>query len=160
MMNSSREKKKVIITMLGAGQAEVGKSFIYRGFGSKCNKCKYFNVCAKNLETGRIYRVINVRNKTFKCEAYDLELRVVEVVEAEILAAIFSKQAIEGVVLAFHRQECGEGSCENNMYCSPEGLMDNDRCEVIKVYGRISCPKGLQLAQVLLKRVPPASTLQ
>lgn len=146
--------RKKIVTLLSACQARVGESFIYRGFGEKCPECRYFNVCARNLSEGRIYRVIGVRNKVFKCEAYNIEMRVVDVVEAEIEAAIPSKQAIEGVILTFQPQRCNGELCENHGLCSPPGLVENDRCEVVKVYGRLSCPRGLQLVRVLLRRAP------
>lgn len=147
------KNRKIIVTMLSVSQSKVGETFIYRGSGQKCHNCKYFKVCTGNLSEGRIYRVINVRNRTFKCEAYEIEMRVVDVIEAEIDAAVPSKQAIEGVILTFYPRRCDD-LCENCGFCSPDGLKENDRCEVIKVYGRLNCPKGLQLTRVLLRRVP------
>lgn len=152
----SKGSKKTIITMLGAGQSKVGMPFIYRGMGPKCVECKYLKVCAKNLEAGRIYLVVGVRNRSFKCEAYDLEMRVVEVIEADIMAAIPLRQAIEGAILTFHPQKCGKEDCKNYTLCSPEGLVDNDRCEIVNVYDRLSCPEGFQLVRVLLRRAPPS----
>ncbi len=140
--------------MLSVGQAKVGESFIYRGSGQGCRGCKYFNVCAGNLSVGRIYRVVNVRKRVFKCGALDVEMCVVDVVEADVEAAVPSKQAIEGVILTLHPQECDNNLCENHILCLPDGLMENDKCEVIRVYGRLSCPKGLQLTRALLRRVP------
>ena len=154
------DKPKTIITLLGAGQAKVNNIFIHRGSGSKCHKCKYFNVCVKNLEKDRIYRVVNVRDRILKCEPYNLEMRVVEVVEAEVPAAVSSKQAIEGAMLTFHPQNCGESDCENLILCSPEFLRDGDRCEVVAVYESLKCPRGFQLKRVLLKRVPSSQKPQ
>lgn len=150
------DRIRPIITLLGAGEAKVGELFIYRGPGSKCSECKYFSVCVKNLEKGRVYRVVSVRNKTLKCEMYDIEMRVVEVVEADIPASVDSKQAIEGVIITFHPQNCREYNCENIMLCLPEYLMDNDRCEIVKVHDVLQCPKGFQLRRVILRRVPPS----
>ncbi|MBS7639544.1 MAG: UPF0179 family protein [Candidatus Bathyarchaeia archaeon] len=149
-------REKPIITLLSAGQARVGEVFLHRGPGPACAGCKYFNVCVGNLESGRVYRVIGVRNKTLKCVAYDLEMRVVEVAEAEVPAAIPSKQAIKGVTLTFHSQDCGEHDCENAALCLPEYLRDNDRCEVIEVYEGLRCPRGFHLKRVLLRRAPPS----
>ncbi|MEM1585965.1 MAG: UPF0179 family protein [Candidatus Bathyarchaeia archaeon] len=156
MPGGTRKEKpgKIIVTMLSASQSRVGETFIYRGFGQKCCGCRYFNVCAGNLREGRIYKVVRVRNRVFKCEAYDIEMRVVDVIETEIDVAIPSKQAIEGVILTFSPQKCDREFCENYILCFPIGLMENDRCEVVKVYGRIICPLGLQLTKVLLRRVP------
>jgi uncharacterized protein (UPF0179 family) len=155
-MSGVNKNRRTIITLVGIGQAKVGESFIYRGPSLKCGECKYFNVCAKNLERGRIYRIVNLRDKVLACEMHNLEMRVVEVVEAEIEAAVTPKQAIEGVVFSFHPQECTEEGCENIKLCLPENLKNNDRCMIIKVYGSIRCPRGLQLMRVLLVRVPPS----
>lgn len=154
MVEGADRRTRKIVTMLSVSQAKVGETFIYRGYGQKCPGCKYFRVCAENLNEGRVYKVINMRKRTFRCEAYDVEMRVVDVVEAEIEAAVPSKQAIEGIILTFHPQDCSNELCENYMLCSPIGLIENDRCEVVRVHGRISCSRGLQLVKVLLRRVP------
>lgn len=151
---------EIIITLLGAGQAKIGELFIHKGSGSKCSACKYFNVCVKNLEKGRVYKVVNIRNKILRCEPYNLEMRVVEVVEAEIPAAVPSNQAIKGAVLTFHRQDCNEQNCDKLALCSPEFLRDNDRCKVIAVYESLNCLRKFQLKRVLLKRLPSSQKPQ
>jgi uncharacterized protein (UPF0179 family) len=150
-------KPKMIVTLVSAGQAKAGFSFIHRGAGAKCSECKYFSVCVKNLENNRIYKIVNVRNKILKCELYDVDMRVVEVVESEVPAAITLKQSIEGAIITFHPQKCSGQDCENIALCSPEGLRDGDRCEVMEVSDKIKCPIGLQLRKALLRRTPPPS---
>ncbi|MEM1507212.1 MAG: UPF0179 family protein [Candidatus Bathyarchaeia archaeon] len=156
MSGENGKRMKPIITLVGVGQARVGELFVHKGFSAKCRECRYLNVCVKNLECGRIYRVVGLRDKVLKCEAYDIEMRVVEVVEAEVLAAIPSKQAIVGALITFHPQECDKQGCESYEFCSPEYLKDGDRCEIVEVYGAIGCPKDLQLRKVLLRRAPPS----
>ncbi|MBS7624029.1 UPF0179 family protein [Candidatus Bathyarchaeota archaeon] len=156
-MVGGRDKRiRTIVTLVGVGQAKVGELFVHKGSGVKCAECRYFNVCVKNLESGRLYRIVGLRNRVLKCEVYEVDMRVVEVVEAEILAAVPSKQAIKGVLLIFCSQRCEKQDCNNYDLCLPEYLRDGDRCEVVEVYGSISCPKGLQLSRVLLRRAPPS----
>jgi len=143
--------------LTGVSQAKVGELFIHRGPGLKCGGCKYFDVCAKNLEIGRIYKIVNLRDKILTCEMHNIEMRVVEVVEAEVEAAINPKQAIEGIIFTFHPQICNRQDCENISICLPEALRDGDRCRVVNIYGALKCPRDLQLARVLLMRVPPSS---
>ncbi|MBS7606945.1 UPF0179 family protein [Candidatus Bathyarchaeota archaeon] len=149
-------RTKPIITLLGIGETKINEVFVHKGPGSKCPQCKYFNVCVKNLEEGRAYIVVGVRDKTLRCEMYNLEMRVVEVVEADIQASVVSRQAIEGAIITFRPQNCSEHGCENFMLCSPEYLMENDRCEVVRVYEMLRCPRGLQLRRVMLRRAPPS----
>ncbi|MCX8171646.1 MAG: UPF0179 family protein [Candidatus Bathyarchaeota archaeon] len=156
MSGEGGKRVKTIITLLGEGQARVGELFIHKGFGAKCYGCRYFNVCVKNLESGRVYRVVGLRDRVLKCEAYDIEMRVVEVVESEVLAALPSKQAILGALVTFHPQECGERGCENYELCSPEPLRSGDRCEIIEVYEAVRCPRDFQIRKVLLRRVSPS----
>ncbi|MEM3716244.1 MAG: UPF0179 family protein [Candidatus Bathyarchaeia archaeon] len=156
MGGGSGKRVKPIITLVGAGQARVGELFVHKGSSTKCNECKYFNVCVKNLESGRLYRIVGLRDRVLRCKAYDVDMQVVEVVEAEVSAAIPSKQAIEGALITFHPQECGEQSCESYEMCSPEYLREGDRCEVVEVHEAIECLKDLQLKRVLLRRVSPS----
>lgn len=147
---------KIMVTLVSAGQAKVGFSFIHRGAGEKCGECKYFSVCVKNLEDNRVYKIVNVRDRFLRCELYDVDMRVVEVVESEVPAAVSPKQSIEGAIITFHSQRCSGQECENESLCSPEGLRDGDRCEVVKVYDNLKCPVGLQLRKALLRRSPPS----
>ncbi|MBS7634626.1 UPF0179 family protein [Candidatus Bathyarchaeota archaeon] len=147
---------KIIVTLISAGQARVGFSFIHRGAGEKCGECRYFSVCVKNLEDNRVYKIVNVRDRFLRCELYDVDMRVVEVVESEVLAAVSPKQSIEGAIITFHSQKCSVQDCENAALCSPEGLRDGDRCEVVKVCDNLKCPVGLQLRKALLRRAPPS----
>ncbi|MCD6465130.1 UPF0179 family protein, partial [Candidatus Bathyarchaeota archaeon] len=74
-------ENKVIITLVSVGQAKIGSLFIHRGAGTKCSECKYFNICVKNLEPNRIYKIVGLRNKILRCDLYEIDMRVVEVVE-------------------------------------------------------------------------------
>lgn len=148
---------KIIVTLVSAGQAKAGLSFIHRGAGERCGECRYLSVCVKNLEDNRVYKIVNVRNKILRCELYDVDMMVVEVVESEVPAAITPKQSVEGAIITFHPQECSGRNCENAALCFPEGLRDGDRCEVIEVGDQIKCPIGLQLRRTLLRRTLPPS---
>ncbi len=153
MGRSQALKGRKIVTLIGVGQAHVGTVFIHRGPGSKCGICEYSQVCVKNVEPERVYRIVRVREKTLPCRQYETEMQVVEVVSAEISAAILSKKAIAGVVIAFQTPECKVEGCENYSLCFPTGLRDRDRCEVSGVTGSLQCPGGLALKTVSLRRV-------
>lgn len=150
-------ENKVIITLISVGQAKIGSLFIHRGAGAKCSECKYFNICVKNLEPNRIYKITGLRNNVLKCDLYEVDMRVVEVIEEALEAAIPAKQCIEGAIIIFNAQKCHHQNCRNMKLCLPEGLMDGDKCRVVKVYGGIQCPMGFQLRMVLLSRVSPSA---
>jgi len=147
-------QKRSLITLVSVKQAKEGFTFLHNGPAPKCEGCRYFHVCVQNLVPGRIYRVVGLRDKTVQCELTETDMMVVEVVESEIETAIQSKQAIEGALISFQKQECRMGDCENLELCSPKGLFDRDRCEIVKVTGSVQCPQGLPLARVLLRWAP------
>ena len=146
--------RKPIVTLVSIGQARVGTAFLHRGSGTKCENCEYLQVCVKNLEPQRVYKIVKVRDKTLHCRQYDSEMQVVEVLDAEIPAAIPAKQAIEGAVIMFQVRDCSQESCENSETCFPEGLRAGDRCEVLSVTESLPCSEAFLLKKVSLRRVP------
>lgn len=144
-------REEIIVTMVGKGQAKVGEAFIHKGPGSKCTNCCYFHVCVKNIEPGRIYEIKRLRDKTHFCRQYGIEMRVVEVVNAKIPAAIPAKQAIPGAIITFKTPICEEEECEAYELCFPESLKSGDRCEVIEVTQSFECSLGSPRKRVLLQ---------
>ncbi|RJS93868.1 UPF0179 family protein [Candidatus Bathyarchaeota archaeon] len=144
-------KKRIIVTLVGKGQAKIGEVFIHRGPGSKCADCEYFHVCVDNIESGRIYEIIRVRDKTHFCKQYGIEMQVVEVINAKIPAAVFAKQAIQGAIITFRPPACDREECEAYNLCFPEGLKLGDRCEILEVIQNLQCPLGFPRKKVLLQ---------
>jgi len=147
-------QKKPVVTFIGFRQAKKGFIFIHQGPSSECADCEYYQVCIKNLEVGRVYRIVRLREKIFPCKLHEAGARVVEVVESEILATISSKLAIEGAVITFQRQECDMQTCEHYEHCVPRGLIDGDRCTILEVGENVSCSMGLSLVKAVLCRLP------
>jgi len=146
--------KKPVVTLVGVRQAREGFVFIHQGTSLECEGCEYHEVCVKNLESGRVYKIVRVREKTFPCKLHEKGVRVVEVVESDILAALPSKLAIEGAVITFRKQECDVQACEYFERCVPCGLLDGDRCVIVEVGGNVACSGGLSLVKVVLRRLP------
>lgn len=146
-------QRKNIITLISCENAKKGYKFIFEGKTFKeCKSCPLFKVCVENLERGRVYEVVDVRSKKHKCKALNTDLAVVEVKEADIEAAIPTSIAVEGALITYRGVDCSEVSCRNYGLCNPLGLKIGDKCKIIKVYGKISCPKGKALTKVLLSR--------
>jgi len=141
-----------IITMIGVKQATVGLTFIYHGPCPACEGCEYRKVCVENLEPGRVYRIVGLRERVFPCRVHEGGVRVVEVVEADVEAALPSKVAIEGATITFQPRECGQVDCEHYNLCFPVGLFRGDHCAILKVGERIRCREGLSLTRVVLRR--------
>ncbi len=146
-------REKSVITLVGVKQAKKGFVFIHKGPSSNCEGCKYYQVCIRNLETGRVYKVVKLREKVFPCMLHEAGARVVEVVESNILAALPSKLAIEGAVITFRKGDCNVQACEHLELCAPRGLANGDQCTVLKIGEKILCPNDLSLVKALLHRL-------
>ena len=107
-----------------------------------------------NLEPGRIYRVDVIRDKVFPCKVHEEGVRVVEVVEPDLEAAIESRLAFLGGTVPYQPQECVDVSCINYGKCVPQGLRKGDKCRISDVIEQVKCPLGrsLVLAKVHLQR--------
>ena len=150
---SSPPSQNKIITLVSKDKAQVGYTFLYNGPSSSCEGCERYQVCIKNLEEGRVYRVLKVRKRGFPCRLHEEGVVVVEVIESEVPAAIQTKLAIEGAVIPFESLECNDLFCKAYNLCVPVGLKEGDRCKIIEVKGTVKCPRGLRLTEVSLQRL-------
>ncbi len=151
MRVKERGRRKTLITIVSSPQAKVGSVFLFKGPGLECNDCEYYRVCIRNVEPQRVYRVIHVRNRKLKCAKYGTEMRVVEVVDEEVQAAIPSKQAISGAIITFKPPDCKKEDCDNYELCYPIGLRDGDRCEVVEVTESLQCSSQFPLKRAFLR---------
>lgn len=143
-----------MISFCGLKQAQVGFRFVHLGPAKQCLACELMRFCQGKLEKGRIYDVVALRPKVFPCPLHEGGVRVVEVEEAPVQAAIPARSAIEGAVIAFSQQDCELQNCPSSAECRPVGLIDGDRCQILSLLGRVNCLKGRELRTALLKRTP------
>ncbi len=145
-----------IVTLVGELQARVGYRFVNTEPPTTCKECRLFHVCVGVLEPDRVYEVVAVRRVKHSCPLHEGGVRVVEVVEAPIEVALPSKVAVEGLIFHYRPPKCGLQDCQHRRLCSPRGLREGDRCRVEEVKGaRLHCPKGLDLVQAQVRRLPP-----
>jgi uncharacterized protein (UPF0179 family) len=148
------KKNESLITFVGIRQAKEGYTFIHQsGNSPHCKECKYYQICIKKLEAGRIYRIIGVRKNTFPCLLHEEGVRVVEVTESDILTTIPSKFAIEGAIIIFQLQDCNMQDCRNYDLCFPKGLFKEDRCMILRIDEGVKCDKDFSLVKVFLRRL-------
>ena len=146
--------KDKIITLVPRAFAKKGYKFVFEGkVSEECKECPLYNVCVKNLEKGRVYEIVNVRNKKHKCKVYGSEVVVVEVREADIEALIKTSLAIEGAIISYSPLNCNEYSCPYFKLCKPLGVKVGDKYKIVKVLEKLKCSRGLSLTRVLLRRV-------
>ena len=143
-----------IVTLVGVPFAKVDQEFIFLGGTRKCEDCRLRSTCL-NLEEGRRYKVESVREGIkHECPLHEDGVCVVEVVEAEIEAALEARKAVEGSKIVFEMPSCDEWTCDFYDLCHPAGLASGDKCTILSIFdiGK-TCPmRGNFLKKVLLKR--------
>lgn len=112
-----------------------------------------FTVCMGNLEAGRVYQIVEVREKTFPCSVHEDGVQIVRVVEAELKAAIESRLAFTRGIVTFSPPDCGRRTCSTYLRCVPAGIANGDRCRVVTVSGEVECPVNRSLRLATLQRV-------
>lgn len=103
------------------------------------------------LSPGRIYRVVKVRPRRIVCPIHEGGGVVAEVVLDDVEAAVDTRVAVEGAVIAFSPQLCEEVECPSRELCQPQGLVEGDRCKILRVGEGISCPMNRSLVKVVLR---------
>ncbi|CAD55658.1 UPF0179 family protein [Pyrococcus abyssi] len=127
----------MVITLVGEKLAKPGLEFIYYGPGEPCKTCRLARVCIGNLEPGRRYKVIKVRNIEHPCPLHEGKVRVVEVVEPAIEVLMEPRYAIAGSKLTLRFVDCNDP--EKLDLVRPEGLFEGDTVKIIEILGDVEC---------------------
>jgi hypothetical protein len=141
-----------MITLIGKDLAKEGVEFVYLGPADECKDCKFKSTCVENLEENRKYIITEVKDNEQKCPIHSENMVIpVEIERAEIDILTTSKNIFEGSTFTFNAPECDE-NCEFQDLCFPEGLIENDKCIVIKNQGKHKdeCKKGFKLNKLTL----------
>lgn len=142
-----------MITLIGKSLAKKGQEFVFLGPAEACEDCRFKSSCIGNLEKDRKYEIIDVKDNEQKCKIHAEETVIpVEVDRAKINLLTQSKSIFEGSTFTFNAPDCDEETCEFRDLCFPEGLMENDKCIVLKNDGKHKeeCKKGYKLNKLTL----------
>ncbi|KYC46001.1 MAG: hypothetical protein APG12_00276 [Candidatus Methanofastidiosum methylothiophilum] len=140
----------MILTLLPKNLAKQGFSFVAGKGDVECKECRFYRTCVENLKPGRVYTVCSVRNIEHPCKIHDSGVKIVEVKEAQIEAAVPKKFAIEGATGIFSFS-CKE-RCQYQDFCVPDGIKDGDKFLIISIKEKLECPLGNNIQRVILKR--------
>ena len=140
-----------MITLIGKDLAQKGVEFVFLGPVPECDDCRFKSSCIGNLEENRKYVVTDVKDTEQKCPVHSQNAVIpVEVERAEIDVLTTSKNIFEGSTFTYNAPECDE-YCEFHDLCFPDGLMEEDKCIVIKNQGKHKdCKKGFNLNKLTL----------
>lgn len=140
-----------MITLMGKRIAKPGLEFQFMGNILDCRDCPLKNICFM-LETGKYYRITNVRDKEHPCRVHDMNKVVtVEVEEIPTPIAVNKRYAIEGSSITYESNRCDDIDCEYYDLCNIPGLRDGTRVRIEKYIEDINCPHGKQLSKVLVR---------
>ncbi len=145
-----KDADKPKITMVGLKQARKGFTFVMAEPTANCKDCELIGTCM-NLEAGRVYTVVKIRNKVFPCQIHEEGVRVVQVEEPPIEAAIEHRAAFPMSVITARPRICGT-QCNNLSLCAPPGLNCEDKCQILEILGPIDCPLNRRLVRAIVKR--------
>jgi uncharacterized protein (UPF0179 family) len=145
---------KVIVTLVGEGQAVKGFRFVAAQPPAICKECKLFLVCMGKLVPGRAYEVVDVKDKQHYCSLYEDKVKVAKVVPSPIEVVIKSQHAIEGVTITFTGIQCEKKGCAIERLCKPEGVKKGEKIKIEKVSESVSdvalCKKKLKKVTALV----------
>ena len=141
-----------MITLIGKSLAKKGQEFVFLGPAEAFEDCRFKSSCVGNLEKDRKYEIIDVKDNEQKCPIHADETVIpVEVDRAKIPLLTESKSIFEGSTFTFNAPDCDEETCEYRDLCFPEGLIENDKCIVLKNDGKHKgCEKGYKLNKLTL----------
>ena len=135
-----------MITLIGKDLAQKGVEFIYLGPAEECENCRFKSSCVDSLELNRKYVITDVKDNEQKCPVHSQNVVIpVEIERAQIDVLTTSKNIFEGSTFTYDAPECDE-YCEFHDLCFPDGLIEKDKCIVLKNQGKHKeCKKGYAL---------------
>ena len=139
----------VLITLVGETQAKIGNRFYFMGPQTDCKECRLRGVCF-NLEPGRQYEIVGIRDTHHDCEVHEGGVRIVEVEKKSTVACVPKKTAIEGSIITYEESDCARMGCENWRYCHPVGMRTGDKLTVTDIIRKVDCPIKDDLQMVKL----------
>lgn len=138
-------------------QARPGYTFLFNGSADSCRQCDYCLPCTGSLENERVYTVKRVMNKELPCILQAGKGKVVEVEEPTKEVFIDPRSAIPGAIITLSLVRCQRSDCKNWERCLPLGLVNGDRCRVLRIGDEVTCLVGSRLVQVSVQREPVVS---
>jgi len=137
---------------VNSGDARQGYEFLHLGRAEECEGCRLVRTCMENLEPGRRYRITGIKDMEHPCALHG-KVRVVEVEEAGVPAALEKRRVFIGSKIEFSRQDCDDIFCPGYRFCRPEGLLEGDVCRITDSQEALECKRGRSLVVVRLERV-------
>ncbi|WP_161969814.1 UPF0179 family protein [Candidatus Methanodesulfokora washburnensis] len=138
------------IVLVPSYLAHRDESFIFVSPASECNKCKHRPACVEGLISGRIYRIIETREKTFECPVHG-EVKPAKITMSDVRAALPEKVAIEGAIVNFTSIKCNDLRKDMYTLCNPVGIKPGDRVLVKKVEGFLGEYEGERLVLCIIR---------
>jgi len=141
----------MVITLVGEKLAKPGLEFIYYGPAEPCKSCRLARVCVGNLEPGRRYKIVKVRNIEHSCPLHEGKVRVVEVVEPAIEVLVDPRLAIVGSKITLKFVDCSDP--EKADLVRPEGLFEGDTVKILEILDDVECNgKRYKLVRVVREK--------
>jgi len=135
------------ITLISYLTAKKGYTFVFSGPAPECMNCRFRKVCIDKLKKGHVYKVVKVLGVKNRCPVNQYVVTV-EVEEATIEAAVPTKLAIEGMIINYSKIKCDINKCVNYSVCNPRYLPGSGKVKIVKILGRLQCPKNISLTRV------------
>jgi uncharacterized protein (UPF0179 family) len=145
---------KTVVTLCGSHISDPGLIFVFQGKTSLCETCRLSGVCLKNLETGRLYEIVERRDVKHSCSVHEDGVVTVSVKEAQIPIATGSRVAVEGASFTYHTRNCPNRGCRHwGRLCDQDFLFEGDRLQIVNVKEKIECVRGDELSSCLCVRL-------
>lgn len=145
--NGARTSAK--ISLIGVDLAKEGLEFTFVGPLVGCAECRIKNVCF-NLDPGRSYRVLKVREKENPCFVFNKDrVATVEIEEIpEVAHMQYGRKLQEGSSVTLQSINCDHFTCPNIERCNIVHMREGTRAVINKVEEKLECPKGYDMRKV------------
>jgi len=135
------DTRKLILTLIGEGQAKIGHIFKIYSIPEECRRCPLYQACMSKLKIGRRYRIVEVRKVNLprieKCLLTGEALIPVVVEELPIKIAVpYSPNIIEGVITTY---TVIDEKCQSRLSEDYNAIKSGTKIKVLKILNTVEC---------------------
>lgn len=136
----SAVQRKQVLTLIGKGQAIIGRTFKLYAIPDECRRCKLYNICVARIKPGRVYRIVEIRHVSLpqpdKCLLTGEEMVPIVAEEQPIIIPIPAKSFLEGVIMTYTKININCNELRNYLN---QPINDGTKIRIIREAGRVKC---------------------
>ena len=146
------------MTFVSEEYAKSGFAFYFHEIHPECPKsCQLFTTCQGNVNSHKVYEVVEVLKRKLECpkKFHEQPMVLVRLREPDVKVSMHNRDIYEGSIVKFSPIHCDHEECKFIDQCDPNSLLiqTTQKVKIVQVIEKIkNCPRDLALSVVKIEK--------